>query len=38
MLSKTDSLTHGDCGNQDMVTIAELCLRSNESDTICCWL
>ena len=33
MSSRTDSLTHGDCGNQDMVTIAELCLRWNGSDT-----
>ena len=26
MMNRTDSLTHGDCGNQDMVTIAELCV------------
>ena len=33
MLNRTDSLTHGDCGNQDMVTIAELCLNRIESYT-----
>ena len=33
MLNRTDSLTHGDCGNQDMVTIAELCLNQIESYT-----
>ena len=33
MLSRTDSLTHGDCGNQDMVTISELCLNRIESYT-----
>ena len=30
MLNRTDSLTHRDCGNQDMVTIAELCLNQIE--------
>ena len=33
MLNRTDSLTHRDCGNQDMVTIAELCLNRIESYT-----
>ena len=33
MLNRTDSLTHGDCGNQDMVTISELCLNQIESYT-----
>ena len=33
MLNRTDSLTHGDCGNQGMVTIAELCLNRIESYT-----
>ena len=33
MLNRTDSLTHRDCGNQDMVTIAELSLNRIESYT-----
>ena len=33
MLNRTDSLTHRDCGNQDMVTIAELCLNRIKSYT-----
>ena len=33
MLNMTDSLTHRDCGNQYMVTIAELCLNRIESYT-----
>ena len=33
MLNRTDSLTHRDCGNQDVVTIAELCLNRIESYT-----
>ena len=33
MLNRTDSLTHRDCGNRDMVTIAELCLNRIESYT-----
>ena len=33
MLNMTDSLTHRDCENQDMVTIAELCLNRIESYT-----
>ena len=33
MLNRTDSLTHRDCGNHDMVTIAELCLNRIESYT-----
>ena len=33
MLNRTDSLTHKDCGNQDVVTIAELCLNQIESYT-----
>ena len=33
MLNRTDSLTHKDCGNQDVVTIAELCLNRIESYT-----
>ena len=34
MLNRTDSLTHRDCGNQDVMTIAELCLNRIESYTI----
>ena len=33
MLNRTDSLTHRDCGNQDVVTIVELCLNRIESYT-----
>ena len=33
MLNKTDSLTHRDCGNQNVVTIPELCLNRIESYT-----
>ena len=33
MLNRTDSLTQKDCGNQDVVTIAELCLNRIESYT-----
>ena len=33
MLNRTDSLTHRDSGNQDVVTIAELCLNRIESYT-----
>ena len=33
MLNRIDSLTHRDCGNQDMATIAELCLNRIESYT-----
>ena len=33
MLNRTDSLTHRDCGNQDVVTISELCLNRIESYT-----
>ena len=33
MLNRTDSLTHRDCGNQDVVTTAELCLNRIESYT-----
>ena len=33
MLHRTDSLTHRDCGNQDMVTIAEPCLNRIKSYT-----
>ena len=33
MLNRIDSLTHRDCGNQDVVTIAELCLNQIESCT-----
>ena len=33
MLNRIDSLTHRDYGNQDMVTIAELCLNRIESYT-----
>ena len=33
MLNRANSLTHRDCGNQDMVTIAELCLNRIESYT-----
>ena len=33
MLNRTDSLTHKDCGDQDMVTIAELCVNRIESYT-----
>ena len=34
MLNGTDSLTHGDCGNRDMVTFAELYLNGIGSYTI----
>ena len=33
MLNRTDSLAHKDCGNQDVVTIAELCLNRIQSYT-----
>ena len=33
MLNRTDSLTHRDCENQDVVTIGELCLNRIESYT-----
>ena len=33
MLNRTDSLTHRDCGNHDVVTIAEPCLNRIESYT-----
>ena len=33
MLNRTDSFTRRDCGNQDMVTIAKLCLNRIESFT-----
>ena len=33
MLNRTDSLTCRDCGNQNVVTIAELCLNRIESYT-----
>ena len=33
MLNRTDSLTRRYCGNQDMVTISELCLNRIESYT-----
>ena len=33
MLNRTAPLTHRDCGNQDVVTIAELCLNRIESYT-----
>ena len=34
MLNRTDSLTHRDCGNQDIVAISELCLKGIESYTV----
>ena len=33
MLNRTASLRHRDCGNQDIMTIAELCLNRIESYT-----
>ena len=33
MLKRTDSLTYRDCGNQDVVTISELCLNRIEPYT-----